>query len=412
MLTRAQVDPFVRVRGDTIRVEYLADETGRIVPFLDRLLRLTRRLRGRPLEVVVEALRRQERRVRDASRLAGIARTIIEWCDFAPVPGSERLEAARRQAFAVRGTLWPPVPGDSLEPYAETASALGISAEALQRGLYDDRPGARRLTRIPDADGRALLARYNLELARGLLRDATRVVLRTSGGWRDVFRAVKAAGLMHELHRDGKRYRLELTGPAAQFLVRPARYGVRFARVLPVLARAPAWRVDADVIRDGRPCQLRLTGRARAVGDQAPVGSEPRRERYDSAWERRFARDFRASSWATEGGWTLTRERSPLSSGGVVFLPDFTLRHADGREAAVELVGFWTPDYLRLKLDKVRSAVGVPLVLVVARSLAVGEGGEALTEVGGERIVWCGRHARVGDVMRKVDDVAARAGAT
>ena len=73
---------------------------------------------------------------------------------------------------------------------------------------------------------------------------------------------------------------------------------------------------------------------------------------------------------------------------------------------AVELVGFWTPEYLATKCAKVRAAQGTPLVLVVARALAVGESRELLVEVGGERIVWCGRHARVGDVMRKVEEVA------
>ena len=92
-----------------------------------------------------------------------------------------------------------------------------------------------------------------------------------------MFRAVKAAGLMHELERDGARYRLVLTGPAAEFLVRPTRYGVRFARVLPVLARSPGWRVSADVLRNGQPCQLRLSGRARALAAVAPIGGEPRR---------------------------------------------------------------------------------------------------------------------------------------
>jgi len=406
MLSRAQVDPFVRSRGAVLRVVYLADEKGRIVPFLDRLLRLVRRLEGRSLETVVEALRRQERRVRDASRLAGIARTIVEWCEFVPPPGSDQLEAARQEIFAARGAMWPPVPGDALAPFAAAAAVRGISPEALQHALYDDRPGARRLHRVPDGDGRALLARYNLELARGVLRDATRIELRTRGGWRDVFRAVKSAGLMHELVREGKRYRLVLTGPAAAFVVRPARYGVRFARVLPVLARSPGWRVDAEIERRGELCTLRLSGRARANTGSAPVGGEPRRERYDSAWERRFVRDFRASSWAKREGWRLTRERSPLSSGGVVFLPDFTIRHDDGREAAVELVGFWTPEYLTAKVAKVRAADGVPLVLVVAKSLAVGDAADALDDVGGNRIVWCGLRPRVGDVMRVVDRVA------
>ena len=406
MLTRAQVDPFVHANGKVLRVHYLADPRGRIVPFLDRMLRLVRRLEGRSLETVTEALRRQERRVRDASRLAGISRALIEWCDFDSPSGAAHLEAARRQVFAARGEMWPPVSGDTLAPYVDAAATLGIAPDTLQRTLYDDRPGARRLRRVPEGDGRALLARYNLELARGVLRDATRVVLRTRGGWRDVFRAVKAAGLMHELVREGKRYRLVLTGPAAAFLVRPARYGVRFARVLPVLARSPGWRVDAEVLRNGQSCSLQLQGRARAAATAAPVGGEPRRERYDSAWERRFVRDFRASSWAKSSGWTLSRERSPLSSGGVVFLPDFTLRHDDGREAAVELVGFWTPEYLATKIAKVRAAGDVPLVLVVAKSLAVGDAAVALSDVGGERIVWCGRHPRVGDVMRVVEAVA------
>lgn len=407
MLKRAQVDPFVRMRGSQIQVAYLADPKGNIVPFLDRMLRLVRKLHNQPLDVVREALRRQERRVRDASRLAGISRTIVEWCDFALPPGAHELGGARARVFAARGSLWPPVPGDETLPYAAVAESMGRTPEALQRELYDDRPGARRLHRIPDGDGRALLARYNLELARGVLVDATRVVLHARGGWRDVFRAVKAAGLMHELVRVGKRYDLILTGPAAAYLVRPTRYGVRFARVLPVLARTPAWRIDAELIRDGRACTFTLRGRARAMAGVAPVGREPKRERLDSAWERQFVRDFRASSWAKAVGWVLTRERTPLSCGGVVFLPDFTLRHRDGREAAVELVGFWTPEYLTSKVAKVRAANGVPLVLVVAKTLAVGESGAAIAELGGERILWCGKHPRIGDVMRLVEHIAA-----
>ena len=59
--------------------------------------------------------------------------------------------------------------------------------------------------------------------------------------------------------------------------------------------------------------------------------------------------------------------------GGAVFLPDFTLRHTDGRESAVELVGFWTPEYLTSKVAKVRAARVAPLVLVVSKSPVVGD---------------------------------------
>jgi len=46
------------------------------------------------------------------------------------------------------------------------------------------------------------------------------------------------------------------------------------------------------------------------------------------------------------------------------------------------------------------------LVLVVAKALAVGDGGSAMQDVGGDRILWCGQHPRVGDVMRLVERLA------
>lgn len=407
MLTRSQVQPFVIRKGSRISVRHLSDPHGRVVPFLDRLCRLVRRLEGRPRSTIEEALRRQERRVRDASRLGGLARTLLMACRFEPTPGTGQLAELRPHIFEARGRRWPPVPGDTLLPYVDVATAHGLDAAQLYATLYADRQAAWVLRAAPAWDGGELLAQYNLELARALLRDAERVEVRTKGGWRHLFSAVKLARLMHTLDRVGRSYRLTVTGPAAAFVVRPSRYGVRFARIVPALSRSPAWQLRA-VIRDG---DIRRTftmrGQARGGGGGGVrVGPEPTRQRFDSAWERRFARDFKTMSAAGAAGWTLSRERSPLSFGGRVFLPDFTLRHTDGREAMVELVGFWTPEYLAEKAAKVTSAGDVPLVLVVARSLAVGGAAEALVQAAGDRIVWCGARPRIGDVMRIVEAVA------
>ena len=116
MLTRSHVEPFLRMEAGRLRVTYLADAGGRVVPFLDRLCRLVRRLEGWPRHRVVDALRRQERHVRDAARLAGLAKTLLDACDFRPPPGAEDAEAIREAAFAARGRHWPPVPGDRAVP--------------------------------------------------------------------------------------------------------------------------------------------------------------------------------------------------------------------------------------------------------------------------------------------------------
>ncbi|HET9984510.1 MAG TPA: DUF790 family protein, partial [Longimicrobiales bacterium] len=383
MLRRPHVEPFLREADGELRVEFLRDPDGRVVAFLARLLKLVRRLEGRPRRVVVEALRRQERRVRDAPRLAGIAKTLLDLCAFGPPPGAERAPAVREALFRARAGLWPPVPGDDRLPYEVAAERLGIEPAEVERLLYADAHEARLLLAAPAAlDGQGLLDRYNLELARGVLLDAERLALTARGGWRGIFRALKLARLMFTVERVGRRgYRVEATGPAAAFVARPQRYGARLARVVPALLRAPGWQLEAEVVRAGRRLAYRLDAAT------APIPRPRGRRSYDSRWERDLARDFGRLLPPERSGWSLTREDAPVVVGGEVFLPDFTLRHRDGREALVEVVGFWTPEYLDVKLRKVAAAGLDHLVLVVYRGLAAGAPARVEAETAGP-VVW------------------------
>lgn len=414
MLSWSQVEPFVREERGRLRLTYLADPEGRIVPFLDRLCRLVRRLEGCSRAAVVEALRRQERRVRDVSRLAGIGKTLLDLCEFRPPEGAQAAEEVRQALFRARGEdeRWPPVPGDHLVPYEAAAASLGMSAADIARLLYADQPDARLLVRAPALSGRMLLARYNLELVRGVLLHAERVRVRARGGWRGIFRAVKAARLMHTVRRVGRSYEVEVTGPAAEFVVKPSRYGARLARLVPALVRAPGWRLRADVRVGDRVVTFGARGRPRPSGRQAPVGPTALRVRYDSAWERSLAGEFQQRFREERGGWSLTRETAPVDAGGELFLPDFTLRHVDGREALIELVGFWTPEYLEAKARKIRAAGLEHLILVVYRGLAVGATGAALesltSSVEAERVVWFAEKPRAGEVMRVAERFARR----
>jgi predicted nuclease of restriction endonuclease-like RecB superfamily len=402
MLKRADVEPFVAVERGRLTLRPLLDPDGRVTRFADRLCRLVRKLEGKPRATVEEALRRQERRVRDTSRLGGLGGTLLMACRFDAPADVATLPARRAQVFLARGGMWPPVPGDALAPYAIVGSAH--DARQLHEQFYADRDAAWPLLAAPMWTGAQLLAQYHLELGRAVLRDAERVEIRVRGGWRALFASVKLARLMYQVERMGRGYRLTLTGPAAAFVTRPSRYGSRFARMVPALSRATAWQLRAT-IRHGEQTRIFvLRGRARA--DDVRVGPEPTRARFDSAWERRFAREFRAARDGLTAGWTLGRERTPLVAAGRVALPDFTLRHTDGREAFVELVGFWTPEYLRDKAEMVARVGDVPLVLVVAKVLAVGAAAEALQDAAGDRLLWCTKQPRLADVMRVVERVA------
>lgn len=385
MLRRTHVTPFVEVRGGRLEVALLEakGDSGQLLAFLDRLTRLVRRLEGRTRADVAEALRRQERRVRDVRRLAGVSKALLDLCRFRPEPGAERSEGIRESVYRARGRRWPPVPGDDAAPYDDAAAELGLEAAELVRLLHADQPAHYRLVRAPRLDGAALLARYNLELARGVLLDAESLVLQARGGWKGVFRAIKLARLMTTIERRGRRsYRVEVTGPAAAWVARPQRYGVRLARALPALLAAPGAEIEARVHHEGRVLPYVVAG-----ADHPTSRRRRRGPRHDSSWEEDLAGVLRDKLGEERDGWTLVREDQPVAlTGGRVFLPDFTLRHRDGREALVELVGFWTPEYLAEKVAKVREAGLDHLVLVVSRKLAAGEA--ALEEASAGPIVW------------------------
>ncbi len=50
-------------------------------------------------------------------------------------------------------------------------------------------------------------------------------------------------------------------------------------------------------------------------------------------------------------GWVVKREPAVLQAGEYAFIPDFSLER-NGTRIYVEIVGFWTPEYLRHKIQK------------------------------------------------------------
>ncbi len=432
MLRKTHVQPFLRVvSGDALEgatppgrleIAFLppGPEGGPLIPFLERLCRITRRLEGAPRGAVAELLRRQERRVRDARRLAGVTKALLDGCRFRREEGHEEAAELRKAVYRARGGAWPPVAGDEDRPWEEVAAPRGWTADELRRRVLADRADRAVLVRAVRWDGATLLARYNLGLVQAALLDAESLVFRARGGWKGVFRALRRVRLMADITREGRRgYRLKLTGPAAPFVVRPQRYGIRMARILPELLRAPGARIAARVLHEGRAVTLHVEAEDPVF--RPWLGRGPRRRgasgrgpgsRHDSLWEADLARALRerieALRATSREGWTLVREDAPvLLPGGSVFLPDFTLRHRDGREAWVELVGFWTPEYLHEKLRKLEGAGVRNLVLVVPRSTEAAhpELARAL-EAGGHAVVWFTTGPRPGAVLEAAARVA------
>jgi hypothetical protein len=224
-----------------------------------------------------------------------------------------------------------------------------VSAGELQDSLFADLPGNQLIAAPaqPLSPGELAL-RANLALAQALLFRATSVRIEAEGNTRVLVRHSKLRGLICRVVERSATAdaMLELSGPFALF--RHTRlYGRALGELVPLLAWCRRFRLRARCVFQGRPVTLQL-----GTGDPIFPADEPRR--YDSHLEERFARDFRRLA----PDWDVVREPEPVSVGGTLIFPDFALHHR--RDAArrwlLEIVGFWTPDYVARKLALYRSA--------------------------------------------------------
>jgi predicted nuclease of restriction endonuclease-like RecB superfamily len=240
------------------------------------------------------------------------------------------------------------------------AEELGTPWEAIEQGLYADVMAYQRLeefTGYPDAA--AFLSRYNVAQLQACLYRAESMMVTATRDLKTILRYAKLAKLLHEIMRLGpSEYRITFTGPAS-VLRETRRYGVNFARFLPALLACKGWRMEA-VVRTpwNTPAKLTLSEADRFTSHLPPP------EEFDSSLEQSLADKF----GPIQEGWQLIREGDILHEHQKTFVPDFTFRHEDGTEVFLEIVGFWTPEYLALKRETLRRFRRHRILLAVPES--------------------------------------------
>src|SRR5918994_1832979 len=265
------------------------------------------------------------------------------------------------------------------------ASKLHLSSqEVVLKAMWSDLDDNLILDHFDAIDSEALVGWYNLSLIQTLLFNCTKLDFYISGGlnWKRVLRSVKRLGLMYHLQQPRQqqenRIICSLEGPLSLFKLTD-RYGTLLAKLLPSIifssdkkresGSGGEWRLDAWIVRktmDGRkvyefkiskneipelltdpyPSFPPSSSTEKEVAVSSPLYNDY--YIYDSAVEEKFAKRFEQA----ETGWRLTREPDPLVlSNGGAFIPDFMFEKYD-KKIYLEIVGFWTKEYLERKLQK------------------------------------------------------------
>ncbi|SEH14445.1 hypothetical protein SAMN04487967_1605 [Natronorubrum sediminis] len=333
------------------------------------------------LETACEAL---ERETDDFKLVRGLA-ALLEREATVETDAAIDPERARRKAFEAAEAVGVVTEDDRAMALIRASESLECSADDLERALYADLEERQVLTGVDSRwDPDDLIAQYNLSLAQTALFDATEVRVRSSDP-KTLVSAVKRLRLMYEITRldadstptnDDARgggiaeREVVVTGPTHLFRA-TRRYGTRFARLLRTVAKAEEWSLEATVDDRG-------TERTLSLSDEDPIrvpNAEPVTDvSFDSGVESDFAGRF--STLDLE--WDPRREPEPLATGTRVMIPDFAFdyAHRDFR-VYVEIMGFWTPEYVEKKLAQLEGLEDVELVVAVDESLGVGEEIEA-----------------------------------
>ncbi len=256
------------------------------------------------------------------------------------------------------------VPAGLLESEEETvkeeiSKRLGRPWLEIEETLFSDVYGLHRLKAFEGYESaNALLSRYNEAQAQALLYDATEMTVEARSDFRSIVMAAKRARLMHIVERLGDgHFRFVFAGPATA-LRETRRYGIDLAKVLPALVACRDWEMVAPIkkFKNGRQPVFKLSSRDKYKSSRAVLPE------FDSKLEREFA-----AKWGTESrdGWTLERESEPRFIGQKAIFPDFVFRHETGKIVLFEIVGHWTPEYLKTKKETLAQFRDEPILLAL-----------------------------------------------
>jgi len=308
----------------------------------------------------------------DRRLIAAVQKLVQDGCRFEE-PDAETAAALRREIFrraaAARRAATPNAPFDRGALLAAAAGERGTTADAIEAGLYGDRPARQRLLTVDVRPPASLAAGFELAEAQAVLLRATRVVAsvraRDAGTYRQLFRALKFLRLLPVVAATGDGgYTIALDGPLSLFQG-GTRYGLQLGLALPAIAACDRWSIEADVRwgNDRRPLRFRVGGAA--VTNVA--GEPPRLPDELAAFVTAFER--------LESGWRIDLKPAVFDLPGAgVCVPDLAfVRARDGARVHFELLGFWSRDAVWKRVDLVRAGLPHRILFAVSKSLRVGE---------------------------------------
>jgi predicted nuclease of restriction endonuclease-like RecB superfamily len=396
----------VRISGklNQIRPVFYAYEKDNELSLPSKIIRMFEEMAEKEISKanVDENLSKLEAKYTDYKLVRGMCHLLEQRCVYAS-PGKIFSDSRnnntsaiylRRKIFEESSRIGYPVTENERKHILQkVALKNNLTIDELEVAMWNDLDKNKYLKNFDSLSPLQLVAWYNISILQTLLLSCVKLIFSIYGGfnWKKILRKTKQLGLMYFLYyesnlesesndhtknqdvalngKNDKRVICTVDGPLS--IVRLTdRYGAAMAKLVPLIILTQMWSIDATILRKSvsgvkKTYRFQLSQKDKDLplfdSSNTHFRPEPNSEpalsfnkydmdNFDSNVERKFMEKF--VKFSTE--WKLSREPDPLIlSDGKAFIPDFVFEKY-GIKVYLEIVGFWTKEYLKRKLEKIK----------------------------------------------------------
>ncbi|MFP3945737.1 MAG: DUF790 family protein [Archaeoglobaceae archaeon] len=290
---------------------------------------------------------------RNYKKVRAFARILERKCSFEIISDLDPQEI-RKYLFA-RGFVT--TKSQREEILEKAATQFNTSAKNIEQAMFSDRDEEQILRDVEQVEPQELIKEYNLSLLQTSVFDSLKFSFWTSSQHQEIFRKIKRLGLMYEIVDS----EVHITGAASIFKM-TKKYGTAMAKLIPTILKADEWRISAEILDDYADKVFRMEI-DHSQDDLFPEVDVPLS--YDSSLEEEFSRKIKSIKPELE----VYREPGVFRSGKYAFIPDFLIKKGD-KEVYIEIAGFWTSEYIKKKMQKIRE-VDLPLILIAREDYGI-----------------------------------------
>jgi len=359
------------VRDGTLHVTPLkADARKNAVEIADEMLAVANAMVGEPLDVVREAFAAIERPHRLEKVVLGLQKLLLDETELDSDLELDPIELRRTlfvRAASARAAALAMGEFDRAALVREIAADHSVTPEVLERALFGDLRGERRLALAPSMSGEALVRAYELGLEQAVLLRAERIVVEVRCSapavYRALFRRVKFHRLLCTVDPlPSGAYRLTIDGPFSLF-ASTTRYGFELAMLVPLLRECDHYELDAVVRWGANKDRVHYHSEGRCAGGAMPPEAlSPEL----AVLVERFRAQF--DDYDVAPADTLVEVR-----GAGVLVPDLAFTHRETGEVVLfEMLGHWSRDAVWKRVELAPSLPS-PIVFGVPKRLRVSE---------------------------------------